>query len=135
VLSGYKLCVNSTLKFSSDFCIFLGSNLSNFSVLLLWYIHYNPVSWSWNQYSCNKWSRKRIFLPRWEKEFTWLKNTEKGMVCVICNTHWIIYYRSIDFMIRKLDCSVYIITTEQKGICAFCFPSHICAVPRLFLFF
>ena len=60
-------------------------------------------------------NRKRIFLPRWEKEFTWLKNTEKGMVCVICNTHWIIYYRSIDFMIRKLDCSVYIITTEQKN--------------------
>jgi hypothetical protein len=28
-------CVNSALKFSSDFCIFLGSNLCNFSVLLL----------------------------------------------------------------------------------------------------
>ena len=60
-------------------------------------------------------NRKPTFLPRWEKEFTWLKNMEKGMVCVICNTQWIIYYRSIDFMIRKLDCSVYIITTEQKN--------------------
>ena len=45
--------------------------------------------------------RKRTFLPRWEKEFTWLKNTEKGMVCVICSKHEHIV--------------VYIITIEQKN--------------------
>ena len=32
-------------------------------------------------------NRKRTFLSRWEKEFTWLKNMEKGMVCVICSKH------------------------------------------------
>ena len=35
------------------------------------------------QHKYEKENRKPIFLPRWEKEFTWLKNTEKGMVCVI----------------------------------------------------
>jgi hypothetical protein len=32
-------------------------------------------------------NRKCTFLPRWEKEFTCLKNMEKGMVCVICSKH------------------------------------------------
>ena len=61
-------------------------------------------------------NRKRTFLPRWEKEFTWLKNTEKGMVCVICSKH-----EHIGSFITGVLMSwsgnwivVYIITTKQK---------------------
>jgi hypothetical protein len=46
-------------------------------------------------------NRKHTFLPGWEKEFTWLKNTEKGMVYAICSKHEHIV--------------VYIITIEQKN--------------------
>jgi hypothetical protein len=30
-------------------------------------------------------NRKCTFLPRWEKEFTWLKNTEGNGLCNICS--------------------------------------------------
>ena len=39
------------------------------------------------QQKYEKKNRKCTFLPRWEKEFTCLKNMEKGMVCVICSKH------------------------------------------------
>ena len=32
-------------------------------------------------------SRQRSFMPNWEKEFTWLKNTNGGMICVICKEY------------------------------------------------
>ena len=32
-------------------------------------------------------SRQRSFMPKWEKEFTWLKNTNGGMICVICKEY------------------------------------------------
>jgi hypothetical protein len=60
-------------------------------------------------------NRKRTFLPRWEKEFTWLKNTEKGMVCVIfavkMNT---LDHLLLDVMISKMHYSVYYNNRTEK---------------------
>ena len=31
--------------------------------------------------------RQRCFLPKWENEFKWLKNTDLGMTCLICQKY------------------------------------------------
>ena len=43
------------------------------------------------QQRCEKESRQQSFLPKWEKEFTWLKNINDGLICVICKEY--IYFR------------------------------------------